>query len=236
MGILIGWLNTALIAAAGFYAWKRWPELRFFPVYALAVAVTMVIGKLPGFYTPEFYILRSVGTQLLCLVAVAETLRWRGRWWLVLAAIAMVVPAVVPMDAALRYQLIREALVVVLAALVMVSRRHPAVLGWAVYGVAVLASDVFKLAVPESAWMLLRVVDPAVYTVMCGVWLWSLMTPERVRWMEKIRAVVGEWRNACAPWAAWKRSREADNLAALQSGQSAGIQGEGKEGYQRNKE
>lgn len=186
IGYLFGMASIAMIAATGLLAVKRWSDLKFFPVYALAVSVIQIAGYHPALYTPDAYIVTNVIMQLLCLVAVAQALRWKRVLWLLIPAGLMILSPLLPVELVLKYQLIREALVVALAALIVAAHEHPALKGWALYGGLILASDVAKLVMPDAAWFLLRVADPAAYTLMCAVWLWSLLAPERERWTESL--------------------------------------------------
>ena len=180
----IGWINTGLIALVGILAIGRLQRLRWFAAYALIVAGMDFVGKFPEFYTPEFYMLRFALGGGLCLLAAGEAYRdeaGRTPWIAALALITMVLaPLVVGLPDS--YWVQREGLVVAL--LLMFRRDDPVLCGFGLYGGLVIASDVVKAACPGLTWTLLQTVDPLAFTVMCMTWLWFLLEPERVLWIE----------------------------------------------------
>ena len=186
----IGWLNTGLILLVGLLAVSRLRRLCWFAVYALVVFGMDFVGKLPGFYTADFYMLRFALGGGLCLLAAGEAYRnvtGKTPW---IAGLALITMVAAPLFAGLpdSYWLQREGLVIAL--LLMFRGEDPVLSGFGLYGGLIIASDIVKAACPGLTWTLLQSVDPLAFTAMSITWLWFLWEPERVLWVEPMFRVT----------------------------------------------
>ena len=195
-GVVLGVINTTLLAAIGVIALFRWPQRRMFQVYAFVMSAASVVGAI-WFYDYFFFLYKNAVGNLLALLFVVES--WRqdvgGRpWWVLIALVPMALIPFAPIDYALRYQLPQIPLLIVCITMLPAALRvgSPILIGAGIYGVLALFGDSIALEqiissllgrhslTPAIIVSIIRFVYPMFFLLQLGFWYHAILAPERI--------------------------------------------------------
>jgi len=197
IGLLFGWVNTALLGVFGLSVLltRRWRHLRWLPVYFLVVFSLAVVYKL-WLYNSDFYFLKLMVSELLSLGVAVEILRkeaGKRPLWPWLALLCLVILPFAPIHPFMRYFLPFEVFALGLALEIPTALRirSAPLLAWSLLGAATLVSDLIKYFRPwEEVYRILVFLDPWWFMGFSLILLAGLFWPELERswrWLLRLR-------------------------------------------------
>ena len=204
--MVIGIINTILLAVVGVIAIFRWKHLRWFPVYALTIASFALTAILfPWFYTHELSLIRRNIGELLCLLAYVEVMRkevGHEPWWAIFALTGLVVFPFLPLPVIALFYLPQSIFNLGQASEMpnAIKKKSAAILAWSISGSTTFVSDILKMTVRNrSVWDLLVFLDPFFFTAMCSIMLVGQLWPEVEKVWEVLSRAVGGRRRKGLP-------------------------------------